>query len=218
MYSLKIKDVLSSTVGIVGVANVFNTVDGWGRRMLIDNVTIVGMFLEVGYWMWTNVVSLKENDENIITFVIGLVSNWVVDDMRILTDDAVTVNSNSVIELSKLLLLLVSLLESTVNISLVVRKGTATDETDVKESCWVVMIGVVLPVIEKKKAADELVVKDLLTLVIVTLVGGNNNWIVDVMRMLIDDVVTVNSNSVIELSKLLLLPGIITVVDITISR
>ena len=36
--------------------------------------------------------------------------------------------------------------------------------------------------------------------------------------MLTDDVVTVNSNSVIELSKLLLLPGIITVVDIIISR
>ena len=38
------------------------------------------------------------------------------------------------------------------------------------------------------------------------------------MRILTDDVVTVNSNSVIELSKLLLLLGIITVVDITISR
>ena len=41
---------------------------------------------------------------------------------------------------------------------------------------------------------------------------------VDDMRILTDDVVTVNSNSVIELSKLLLLLGIITVVDITISR
>ena len=219
MYSLKIKDVLSSTVGIVGVANVLSTTDGRGRRMLIDDVAIVGMFLEVEYWMWTNVVSLKENDENIITFVIGLVSNWVVDDMRILTDDVVTVNSNSVIELSKLLLLLVGLLWSTVNISFEVRRGTATDEADIKESCWVVMIGVVLPVIEKEKAADELVVNDLLTLVIVTLVGGNNNWIVDDMRILIDDVVTVNSNSVIELTKLLLLLfGIVTVVDITISR
>ena len=38
------------------------------------------------------------------------------------------------------------------------------------------------------------------------------------MRILTDDVVTVNSNSVIEQSKLLLLLGIITVVDITISR
>ena len=37
------------------------------------------------------------------------------------------------------------------------------------------MIGVVLPVIEKGKAADELVVKDSLTLVTVTLVGGNSN-------------------------------------------
>ena len=56
--------------------------------------------------------------------------------MRILTDDVVTVNSNSVIELSKLLLLLVGgLLGSTVNISLVVGKGTATDEADIKESC-----------------------------------------------------------------------------------
>ena len=40
----------------------------------------------------------------------------------------------------------------------------------------------------------------------------------DDVKILTDDVVTVNSNSVIELSKLLLLPGIITVVDITISR
>ena len=41
----------------------------------------------------------------------------------------------------------------------------------------------------------------------------------DDVRILTDnEVVTVNSNSVIELSKLLLLPGIITVVDITISR
>ena len=40
----------------------------------------------------------------------------------------------------------------------------------------------------------------------------------DDVRILTDDVVTVNSNSVIELSKLLLLPGIVTVVDITISR
>ena len=57
--------------------------------------------------MWTDVASLKEKDENIIKFIIGLVNNLVVeDDMRILTDDIVTVNSNSVIELSKLLLLL----------------------------------------------------------------------------------------------------------------
>ena len=43
--------------------------------MLIDDAAMVGMFLERGYWMWTDVVSLKEKDENIITFVIGLVNN-----------------------------------------------------------------------------------------------------------------------------------------------
>ena len=57
-----------------------------------------------------------------------------MDDIRILID-VVTVNSNSVIELSKLLLLLVGLLGSTVDISFVVRKGTATDEVDIKERC-----------------------------------------------------------------------------------
>ena len=41
---------------------------------------------------------------------------------------------------------------------------------------------------------------------------------VDDMRILADNVVTVSNNSVIELSKLSLLFGIITVVDRTISR
>ena len=112
-----------------------------------------------------------------------------MDDIRILID-VVIVNGSSVIELSKLLLLLVGLLGSTVGISSVVRKGTATDEVDIKESCWVVMIGVVL--LEKWKAIDELIVDDLLTLVIVILVRGNNDWVVDDMRILTDDVVTVN--------------------------
>ena len=103
MYSPRV-NVLSSTTG--NVVNVVSIEDGWGKRMLIDDAAMVGMFLERGYWMWTDVVSLKEKDENIIKFVIGLVNNWVVDDVRILTDDVATVNSNSVIELSNLLLLL----------------------------------------------------------------------------------------------------------------
>ena len=103
MYSPWVNDVLSSTVGLV--VKVVSIEDGWGRRTLIDDVAMFGIFLEVGYWIWIDVVSLKEKDENIITLVIGLVSNWVVDDIRILID-VVIVNDNSVIELSKLLLLL----------------------------------------------------------------------------------------------------------------
>ena len=59
-------------VRIAVLVNVVSVEDGWGGRMLIDDVVMVGMFLEVGYWMWTDVVSLKETG---IVFVIIKVLN-----------------------------------------------------------------------------------------------------------------------------------------------
>ena len=58
MYSPRVNNVLSIIVGLVVVVDVVSVEDGWGKKTLIDDV--VGIFLEVGYWMWTDVVSLKE--------------------------------------------------------------------------------------------------------------------------------------------------------------
>ena len=69
---------LSIIVRIAVLVNVVSVEDGWGGRMLIDDVVMVGMFLEVGYWMWTDVMSLKETGIVFVIIKVMLNDNFTV--------------------------------------------------------------------------------------------------------------------------------------------
>ena len=65
-------------VRIAVLVNIVSIEDGWGGRMLIDDVVMVGMFLEVGYWMWTDVMSLKETGIVFVIIKVMLNDNFTV--------------------------------------------------------------------------------------------------------------------------------------------